>query len=75
MFFRSMYVLEACSEKAIYLAIYVDDLFIASNDSQLLAKEKAMFATKFDMHDLGEANFILGMKISRDRATRRLSIN
>ena len=59
----------------IYLAIYVDDLLIASSDIQLLENDKAAFATKFAMHDMGEASFILGMKITRDRATHKLCIN
>ena len=62
-------------QNVIYLAIYDDDLLIASSDIQLLENEKAAFATKFDMHDLGEASFILGMKITRDRAARKLCIN
>ena len=57
------------------MATYVGDLLIASSDFKLLEKEKTTFAIKFDMHGLGEANFVLGMKISRDRTTGRLWIN
>ena len=56
----------------VYLAVYVDDLLIASNDMEVLKMEKKLFQEKFVMHDLGEAHFIPGMKIMRDRPNRRL---
>ena len=64
--------LKRVGKSVIYLAIYVDDLLILSNDIQLLEQEKAAFSKKFVMHDLGEARFILGMKITRDRQSRKL---
>ena len=34
-----------------------------------------MSATKFDKHDVGEANLVLGMKTYRDKATHKLWID
>ena len=62
-----------CSSRGlIIMAIHVDDLIIVSNDSQMLAQEKNILSKRFAMHDLGEAHFILGMKITRDRQSRTL---
>eukprot|EP00253_Pinus_taeda_P025815 PITA_25815 len=36
---------------------------------------KTQLSSKFDMKDLGAANYILGMEIKRDRAKRKLSLN
>jgi len=51
----------------IVIAIHVDDLIIVSNDTQMLMQEKNSLSKRFVMHDLGEAHFIFGMKITRDR--------
>ena len=47
----------------IFLVLYVDDILLATNDTDLLAKTKHMLCNHFDMKDLGEASFVLGIKI------------
>jgi hypothetical protein len=56
------------------IALYVDDLLLACNDLKALTQLKANLITQFEMEDLGEAVFILGIEIKRNRATRTLSI-
>ena len=46
-----------------FLVLYVDDILLATNDTDLLAKTKQMLCNHFDMKDLGEASFVLGIKI------------
>ena len=43
--------------KFIFLVLYVDDILLASSDTSLLLETK-----KFDMKDLGEASFVLGIE-------------
>ena len=50
------------NEKFIFLVLYVDDILLASSDASLLLETK-----KFDMKDLGEALFVLGIEIHQDR--------
>lgn len=57
------------------IALYVDDLLIASNHLIDLTQFKKDLASEFKMEDLGEANFILGVKIMRNRTARTISIN
>jgi hypothetical protein len=45
----------------------VDDILLASGDVTLLQETKGFLSSKFDMKDLGEASFVLGIKIHRDR--------
>ena len=59
----------------IIIAVYVDDFTLASNDLTLLEQEKNLFAEKFDMVDQGEINYILGMRICRDRQAGVLRID
>ena len=52
----------------IFLVLYVDDILLASNDSNLLIETNHMLSTHFDMKDLGEASYVLGINILRDKA-------
>jgi hypothetical protein len=53
--------------KFIFLILYVDDILLASSDVNLLLEMKKFLSSNFDMKDLGEASFILGIEIHRDR--------
>jgi hypothetical protein len=45
----------------------VDDNLLASSDVSLLLETKRFLSSNFDTKDLGEASFILGIEIHRDR--------
>jgi hypothetical protein len=45
----------------------VDDTLLASSDVSLLLETKRFLSLDFDMKDLGEASFLLGIEIHRDR--------
>ena len=49
--------------KFILLILYVDDIPLASSDVDLLQETKKFLSLKFDMKDLGEASFVLGIEI------------
>ena len=49
--------------KYIFLVLYVDDILLASSDVSLLLETKKFLSSKFDMKDLGEASFVLGIEI------------
>ena len=53
--------------KFIFLILYVDDILLASSDVGLLLETKKFLSSNFDMKDLGEASFVLGIEILRDR--------
>ena len=52
--------------KIIFLILYVDDILLASSDVGLLLETKKFLSSNFDMKDLGEASFVLGIEIHRD---------
>jgi hypothetical protein len=56
------------------IALYVDDLLITSSSLAVLIELKQQLTARFEMEDLGEASFILGIDIRRDRANRTVSI-
>ena len=57
------------------IALYVDDVVLASNDVQMLKMEKAKLKERFEMEDLGEIHHCLSMSIRRDRAAKELTIS
>ena len=59
-------------DRVIYLVLYVDDMLLVGNDKKIIQDLKTQLSSKFDMKDLGAANYILGMEIKRDRAKRKL---
>jgi len=63
------------SDCVIYLVLYVDDMLLAGNDKEIIEDLKTQLSSKFDMKDLGAANYILGMEIKRDWVKRKLSLN
>ncbi|KAL0404089.1 UNVERIFIED_CONTAM: Retrovirus-related Pol polyprotein from transposon TNT 1-94 [Sesamum radiatum] len=46
-----------------YLVLYVDDILLIGNDVKMLGDIKAWLSTQFFMKDMGEASYILGIKI------------
>ena len=47
--------------KHTFLVLYVDDILLAANDTNLLVKTKKLLFSHFDMKDLGEASYVLGI--------------
>ena len=50
-------------DRVIYLILYVDDMLLVGNDKEITQYLKSQLSSKFDMKDLGAANYILGMEI------------
>ena len=67
---------EACIYKKVsgsstaFLILYVDDILFIGNDTEFLNSIKGYLNKNFSMKDLGEAAYILGIKIYRDRSRR-----
>eukprot|EP00253_Pinus_taeda_P014963 PITA_14963 len=51
------------ADRVIYLVLYVDDMLLVGNDKEIIQDLKTQLSSKFDMKDLGAANYILGMKL------------
>src|SRR4051795_152072 len=72
---------EACIYKKVsgssvaFLILYVDDILLIGNDVDLLNSVKEYLNNSFSMKDLGEAAYILGIKIYRDRSKRLISLS
>ncbi|KAL4368402.1 hypothetical protein GQ457_05G022260 [Hibiscus cannabinus] len=58
-----------------FLILYVDDILIIGNDIPTLQSIKTWLSSCFSMKDLGEAAYILGVKIYRDKSRRLLGLS
>ena len=47
----------------IFLVLYVDDVLLIGNDVGIKSLVKIWLSSQFDMKDLREANYILGIKL------------
>jgi hypothetical protein len=54
------------------LVLYVDDILLAYNDKDMLHVTKSFKSSNFDMKDLGEASYVIGIEIHRDRSKGEL---
>jgi hypothetical protein len=61
--------------KYIFLILYIDDILLASSDISLLRDTKKFLSSNFDIKDLGEASYVLGIEIHRDRKNRVLGLS
>src|SRR5215216_7940261 len=58
-----------------FLILYVYDILLIGNDIELLNSVKAYLNNSLSMKDLGEAAYILGIKIYRDRSSCLLALS
>ena len=57
------------------LSLYVDDILFVANSKEFVKTVKDWLYSKFDMKDMGEAAYILGVKIFKDRSKKLLALS
>ena len=53
--------------KICFLVLYVDDILLATNDKGLLHEVKQFLSKNFDIKDMGDVTYVIGIKIHRDK--------
>ena len=61
--------------KYIFLVLYGDDILLATNNIDMLHETKKFLSRNFEMKDLGDASFVLGIQIHRDRSQGILGLS
>ena len=61
--------------KTCFLVLYVDDILLATNDNGMMHGVKQFHSKNFDMKDMGEASYVIGIKIHRDRSRSILGLS
>ncbi|GAA0170757.1 transmembrane signal receptor [Lithospermum erythrorhizon] len=67
--------LKVSGSKFIFLVLYVDDILLATNDLGLLHNTKSFLSKNFEMKDMGEASYVIGIEIFRDRSQGLLRLS
>ena len=62
--------LKISGSKFAFLVLYVDDILIASSDLGLLRETKDFLSQNFEMKDMGDTSYVIGIEIFRDRSRR-----
>ena len=57
------------------MSLYVDDILLAGNDMEMIIATKRWLSSNFEMKDMGEADYILGIKILKDRSKKLLGLS
>ena len=67
--------LKVSGSKFIFLILYVDDILLATNDLHLLYETKRFLSNNFEMKDMGEATYVIGIEIFRNRSQGMLGLS
>ena len=67
--------LKISRSKYIFLILYVDNFLLACNDIGLLHETKKLLSKTFDMKDLEDASFVLGIEIHKDKSHNLLGLS
>lgn len=62
-------------EYMLFVAVYVDDLLLFTNDTQIKRQLKEELCKQFKMKDMGEASSVLGIRVQRNRRLGTISID
>lgn len=66
---------KSTGQSFVILSLYVDDILLAGNDMEFLMTIKKWLSSHFEMKDMGEADYVLGVKIYRDRSRKLLALS
>lgn len=62
-------------DKVVFLALYVDDILLIGNYVGAITTTKLWFAKQFDMNDLVEVNYILGIQIIHAKKNKSMALS
>jgi hypothetical protein len=67
--------LKVNGSKVIFLVRYMDDILLTNSDLGLLHETKRLLSQSFEVKDLGEASYVIGIEIHRDRQQKILRLS
>ena len=70
------YVYLKCSNNGfVIFPLYVEDILLVGNSKEMIDTAKKWLSCNFEMKDMGEASYVLGVKIVKDRVKRLLGLS
>ena len=62
-------------DRVVFLVLFIDDILLLGRDIGMLSTVKVWLGKTFDMKDLGEASYILRIKLHRERKNRMIGLS
>lgn len=59
----------------IILSVYLDDIILAANNLNMIQRTMLRLNSKFEMKDIGEAWYVLGIKITKYRRFKNIYLS
>ena len=63
------------SDRIMFLSLYVDDIQLAGNNMEMIQTTKKWLSSVFEMKDIGDARYVLGVKIYRNCSKKLLPLS
>jgi len=58
------------NDKFLIMILYVDDILMASNNLKMITTTKGCSISDFDMKNMGDVSYMIGVKTYRDQSKR-----
>ncbi|CAM8943489.1 unnamed protein product [Rhodiola kirilowii] len=71
---RCIYI-KVSGSKFVILVLYVDDILLAANDMCILYETKKYLSNFFEMKDMGDASYVIGIEIFRNKSQGLLGLS
>ena len=62
-------------ESFLILSLYEDNILLVGNDKKMIVTTKVWLFSNFDIKGMGEASYVLGVKIFRDHSRNFLGLS
>ena len=66
---------KASGSNIVFLVLYVDDILIMGNSMDMMMSPKAWLSRVFSIKDLGDATYILGIRLYRNRVKKLIGFS
>ena len=67
--------MKVSGSRFVIMVLYVDDILLAANDKGMLRDVKEFLSKNFEMKDMGETSYVIGIEIFRDRSQGVLGLS
>ena len=71
----NVYIISLVGASIFFLVLYFDDILLPTNDLNLLRDTKEFMSNNFEMKNLSNASYVLGIQIYRDRSKDILGLS
>jgi len=72
---NTLYMSRKLQKGTMFLTLYVDDILLAGNNIEMIQATKEWLSSVFEIEDMGEARYVLGIEIIQNHSKRILGVS